>query len=71
MAKDNNIYITVPGDQWDIIAKKVYGKEIYADFLMANNFPLLDIYEFDAGVEVYTPALPQEKEITLPEWRAD
>ena len=64
-------YITIPGDQWDYIAKKVYGSEKYADFLMANNFPLLDIYEFDAGVEILVPELPVEKTETLPTWRAE
>ena len=62
-------YITRPGDQWDIIAKRVYGAEKHADFLMAANFPLLDIYEFDAGVEVQTPDLPEEESDTLPGWR--
>lgn len=64
-------YITQSGDQWDSIAKRVYGDEKYADFLMASNFALLDIYEFDAGVTVRTPPLPEQKQETLPQWRAE
>ena len=62
-------YTTKGGEQWDEIAKTVYGAEKYADYLMANNFPLLDTYEFDAGVVLQTPALPAAKAETLPEWR--
>ena len=62
-------YTTVAGDQWDMIAKKVYGSEIHADFLMDNNLPLLDIYEFDAGTVLNTPDLPLEQSSTLPPWR--
>ncbi len=62
-------YTTVAGDQWDMIAKKVYGSEMHADFLMDNNLPLLDIYEFDAGTVLNTPDLPLEQSSTLPPWR--
>lgn len=62
-------YTTVAGDQWDMIAKKVYGSEMHADFLMDNNLPLLDIYEFDAGTVLNTPDLPLEQSSTLPLWR--
>lgn len=64
-------YITQPGDQWDIIAKKVYGDEKYTDFLQSKNFSLLDVYEFEAGVIIQTPVLPEEKTETLPKWRAE
>ena len=62
-------YTTKAGDQWDMIAKKVYGSEMHADFLMENNLPLLDIYEFDAGTVLNTPDLPLEQSSTLPPWR--
>lgn len=62
-------YVTTAGDQWDMIAKKVYGSEMHADFLMDNNLPLLDIYEFDAGTVLQTPDLPIEESGTLPPWR--
>lgn len=62
-------YTTIAGDQWDMIAKKVYGSEMHADFLMENNLPLLDIYEFDAGTVLNTPDLPLEQSSLLPPWR--
>jgi hypothetical protein len=62
-------YTTKPGDQWDIIAKEVYGSESYTDYLMSNNFALLDVYEFDAGVILNTPDAPEQKSETLPAWR--
>ena len=52
-------YTTRQGDQWDAIAKKVYGDEKYAGYLMEQNLPLLDIFEFDAGTALNTPALPE------------
>ncbi|KAF5061109.1 hypothetical protein DSECCO2_318730 [anaerobic digester metagenome] len=62
-------YITKTGDQWDIIAKNVYGDECKADILMAANFPLLDIFQFDAGIAVECPELTQTLSETLPPWR--
>ena len=65
----NEVYQTIQGDTWDIIAKKVYGNEKYLDYLMANNFPLLDCFVFPAGVAVSTPALPVSVQDDLPLWR--
>lgn len=63
-----NTYITVQGDTWDLISYKVYGSSKYIGLLMENNYDLLEIFIFSAGIEVNTPDLP---EITddLPEWR--
>ena len=63
------VYVTKGGEQWDEIAKAVYGAEKHADFLMAQNLPLLDVFEFDPGVEVRTPPLPVTAAETLPGWR--
>lgn len=62
-------YTTKSGDQWDTIAKAVYGKEGCADFLMKQNLPLLDVFSFDAGTVLNTPALPEELDGSLPPWR--
>lgn len=63
-------YITQAGDQWDIIAKNVYGEEDKADILMAANFPLLDIFQFDAGIEIECPELVVETtNESMPLWR--
>lgn len=62
-------YTTKSGEQWDGIAKTVYGSEIYTDWLMQNNYPLLDTYQFDAGIVLRTPALPAGADGSLPPWR--
>lgn len=62
-------YETVSGDTWDIIAKKVYGQERHADFLMKNNWTLLEYVVFPAGVKVKCPELTEENDEELPIWR--
>lgn len=62
-------YKTIQGDTWDMIAKKVYGAEKHLDYLMANNFPLLDYFIFPAGISVQVPDLPIALANDLPEWR--
>lgn len=63
-------YTTKQGDMWDMIAYKVYGSEEYTSFLMQANFPLLDIFIFDAETIVNTPALPEKPVVTTaPTWR--
>ena len=56
-----NTYKTIQGDTWDSIAYKIYGDEKYTDFLMQNNFELLDIFVFKAGTIVNTPELPDSQ----------
>jgi phage tail protein X len=62
-------YQTIQGDTWDMIAKKVYGAEKHMDYLMENNFPLLDYFIFPAGITVATPELPVDSPDDLPLWR--
>lgn len=62
-------YTTISGDTWDGIAKSVYGQEKYADLLMQNNPEKISVFRFDAGVEIATPALPEEKSGFLPPWK--
>ena len=33
----SELYETQLGDTWDIVAKLIYGSEIYADYLMQSN----------------------------------
>ena len=61
-------YITIQGDTWDMIAKKVYGNEKYLDILMQKNFPLLDYLVFPAGIEVLIPDKPPDRQENLPIW---
>jgi len=62
-------YTTFQGDTWDKIAKKVYGKEMHAGFLMANNFIVLDTFVFPEGTVLNTPDLPEKLDGDLPPWR--
>ena len=62
-------YTTVQNDAWDVIAKKVYGDEKHADFLMQNNFEYIDIFIFSAGTVLKTPELVESTDSTLPPWR--
>lgn len=67
-----NTYTTKQGDAWDAIAFKVYGDVKYTGWLMQNNFPHLDIFVFEAGVVLQTPALPEGDQLAnLPIWRTE
>lgn len=62
-------YTTKKGDQWDIIAKAVYGDELKVDVLMKANPLLCDIYEFDDGTSVEVPDIADEEAAGMPPWR--
>lgn len=62
-------YITIQGDTWDLIAKKVYGDERKLDTLMQNNFQLLDYTVFPSGIKLNISAPKVNEESSLPEWR--
>lgn len=62
-------YITKSGDTWDMIAKEVYGSEYHADVLMAVNAAHIETFIFQAGVELSTPALEEERNGLLPPWK--
>lgn len=63
-------YTTRSGDTWDLIALKVYGSELKADWLMQNNLEHIRTVRFDSGVVLSTPDLPEEKSGDLPPWKA-
>lgn len=62
-------YETQLGDTWDVIAKKIYGDEKYADYVMGNNPTLIATTIFSAGTLVWIPDLPPDETDELPEWR--
>lgn len=62
-------YTTKSGDTWDVIAKRVYGSEYYADILMEANRNYIDTFVFNAGEILETPALKKEKSGHLPPWK--
>lgn len=63
------MYKTKSGDTWDVIAKEVYGSEYHADVLMAANPQEIDTFIFNAGVELSTPALEEERDGLMPPWK--
>lgn len=64
-----DVYKTKSGDTWDMIAKEVYGDELYASLLMSNNQELLDYFIFPEGVLISLPDIPEEESL-LPDWRS-
>ena len=64
-----DIYITISGDTWDIVAYKVYGNEMYMDMLIKANIEHKDTYIFPAGVELTLPEIDLEVSETLPPWK--
>ena len=62
-------YITKPGDQWDMIAKECYENELLAGYIMQANPEYLDVFQFDAGVILTIPDLPEDAEDGIPPWR--
>lgn len=62
-------YRTKSGDTWDMVAKEVYGDELYTSLLMAGNQELLGYFVFPEGVRISLPEIP-EKENILPDWRS-
>ena len=61
-------YTAKQGQTWDEIALEVYGDEVYADFLMQNNYALLDTLIFSAGDTLNTPDLIETVEGDEPPW---
>ena len=65
-------YQTILGDTWDIIAKKVYGNELYADKLMQANRKYLNEFVFSAGITLECPEIESDAAKlpeAYPEWR--
>ena len=64
------IYTTIQGDEWDIIAKKVYGSEEYMTDLLKANQQYSSFVEFSAGVQIICPDV-EKKTLTsiLPPWK--
>lgn len=64
----NKVYKTKSGDTWDMIAKELYGDELYTSLLMSHNQKLLDYFIFPEGMILSLPEIPEEDTL-LPEWR--
>lgn len=64
-----DIYTTIQGDTWDIIALKVYGNERYMSDLLKANPRYIDTMFFGAGVEIVCPDIEQNAVENLPPWK--
>lgn len=67
----DNVYSTIQGDMWDIIAWRVYGTAKYVHVLMQANPDHIRTYMFGAGVRLRVPVLSPEESIAanVPPWR--
>lgn len=63
-------YTTVLGDTWDMIAYKVYGKEIYAKELVECNLNQVETVIFSAGIVLNVPEITRTTDnLDLPPWK--
>lgn len=63
-------YLTVQGDMWDTIAKKMLGSEFYLDKLMEANTQHADKVIFGANVQLIVPDVaPVIPAAKLPPWK--
>ena len=67
-------YTTISGDTWDMIAYKVYRREMWADRIMQANFRYIDYMVFPAGIVLNIPEVSAYEDAEVasdaPEWRA-
>ena len=62
-------YITVQGDMWDSISKRLYGTEAALNVLLEANQQYADIVMFPAGIMLRIPKYIAPNVSTLPPWR--
>lgn len=62
-------YITIQGDMWDSIAKRLYGTEAALNKLLEANQQYADIVVFPAGIVLAVPGYVAPNASTLPPWR--
>lgn len=64
-----DIYETVSGDTWDLIAYKTMGNEKYAkEFIEANPEHIYTVV-FSAGLKIKIPEIPSPTNTSLPPWK--
>lgn len=64
--------VTVQGDTWDILAKRLYGNELFMNVLICANINHRKTVIFPAGVELNVPEIDIasiEFEENLPPWK--
>lgn len=63
-------YVTVSGDQWDMVSFLLFGTEQYTGDLMQANMEYMDIVVFPAGIALNVPDIDTERS-DLPPWREE
>lgn len=66
---EEDIYITVQGDTWDVIALKVYGSEKYIGEMLKANPRYINTMFFSSGVEIICPDVENVITEDLPPWK--
>lgn len=61
-------YVTVSGDQWDIISYNLFGNENYTGDIIQANLEYADIVVFPAGIILNIPEIAVEN-YGIPPWR--
>lgn len=70
-----NVYRTVNGDTWDLIAYKLFGQEKYYKELIRENLRLIDVSIFDSNVPIIVPTVVVNTDISainsskIPPWK--
>lgn len=67
--EEQDIYTTIQGDTWDIIALKVYGNEKYMSRLLKANPKHINTMFFSSGVEIICPDIESDTVENLPPWK--
>ena len=66
----SNVYTTIEGDSFDLIALRFYRSDRLASVIMQANPDHMGTLIFEAGVKLSLPDLETEtKPTTLPPWR--
>lgn len=64
-----NVYTTIQGDTWDLIAYQQLGSTDYTDQLISENPEHLGTFLFPAGVVLRLPEIEEKPDTDLPPWK--
>lgn len=67
--EEQDIYTTIQGDTWDVIALNVYGSEKYMSHLLKANPKHISTMFFSSGVEIICPDIESDIVENLPPWK--
>ncbi len=64
------MYVTKSGDTWDVIAKRLYGNEVFMADLMRANPEHMNVVIFPSSVRLVVPEIKTVKTAdNLPPWK--